>query len=683
MWNLLFLEIINKHAPLKLHRVKKDHQPEWLSPEIMDNIKERNKCKLNRDQNGYAFFRNKVSSMIRTAKNDMYKNKIEKGKDDPRTIWKIFKEHGASSKKATNEMINGLRENDRQISDDKEMADVFNNYFVNIAAQLKEPAEKSDFKHISEFVNSKVPINTSFSIPSISNSFVNNFLKSLDSTKATGLDCIGPQFLKIAPEILCPSISHLINKSLVDGVFPQPWKEAKVSPIFKNGTKDDINNYRPISILPTLSKNIEKWIQKHLMSFLNNHNLLHEKQSGFRAGHSTESALISMIDSWLKAMNDGKYVGCLMIDFRKAFDLVDHSILLQKLKLYRCDDNSLSWFESYLSDRTQRVSMNNKCSSSEHIKYGVPQGSILGPLMFLIFINDLPLALKDIVTSIDLYADDTTIYDIQSDMQKLQQNLQKSLSLLNKWCRENGMVINTDKTKVMLITSRQKRYHLQIDDLKLNLNNSDLKLSSNEKILGIQIEDTLVWNEHFKYISKKIAPSLWLLSQIKTFLSVDDKLLFYNAYIRPHLEYCSVIWGNSTTFNIQKMTKLQRRACKLILGNEYTQLEEACDNLKILSFDEIVFLNKAKMMYKIAYNIAPSYLINLFQMRNVSDDTISSLRSVANKNFLVPKPKLNLFKNSLTYSGAIIWNSIPLEIKNSSSLNIFVNKCKAWMKRGE
>ena len=131
------------------------------------------------------------------------------------------------------------------------------------------------------------------------------------------------------------------------------------------------------------------------------------------------------------------------------------------------------------------------------------------------------------------------------------------------------------------------------------------------------------------------------------------------------------------------MTKLQRRACKLILGNEYTQLEEACDNLKILSFDEIVFLNKAKMMYKIAYNIAPSYLINLLQMRNVSDDTISSLRSVANKNFLVPKPKLNLFKNSLTYSGAIIWNSIPLEIKNSSSLNIFVNKCKAWMKRGE
>ena len=244
------------------------------------------------------------------------------------------------------------------------------------------------------------------------------------------------------------------------------------------------------------------------------------------------------------------------------------------------------------------------------------------------------------------------------------------------------MVINTDKTKVMLITSRQKRYKLQNDSLFLNSDGVDLKLSSNEKILGVQIEENLIWNGHFQYISKKIASSLWLLSQIKSFLSVDDKLLFYNAYIRPHLEYCSVIWGNSTNLNIQKVTKLQRRACKLILMSEYTHLEESCDRLKILSFDEIVFLNKAKIMYKIANNIAPMYLINLFQRRNASDDTISNLRSVANRKFLIPKSKLNLFKNSLSYSGAIIWNSIPLEIKNSNSLDIFVNKCKAWMKQG-
>ena len=161
--------------------------------------------------------------------------------------------------------------------------------------------------------------------------------------------------------------------------------------------------------------------------------------------------------------------------------------------------------------------------------------------MFLIFINDLPLVLKTAVTSTDLYEDDTTAYDIQSNMQ----NLQNALLLLNKWCRENGMVINTDKTKVMLITSRQKRSNLQDNYLELNFNDVDLKLSSNENILGVQIEENLLWNSHFQYISKKIASSLWLLSQIRSFLSVDDKLLFYNAYIRPHIEYCSVMWGNS------------------------------------------------------------------------------------------------------------------------------------------
>ena len=170
------------------------------------------------------------------------------------------------------------------------------------------------------------------------------------------------------------------------------------------------------------------------------------------------------------------------------------------------------------------------------------------------------------------------------------------------------------------------------------------------------------------------------MTQIKTFLSKEDKLLFYNAYIRPHIDYCSAIWGNSTNFNIENVTKIQSRACNIILGSEYPHLEEARNHLKIFSFDESVFLNKAKMMYKIANNIAPSYLIDLFQMRKISDDTTSSLCSVANKNFLIPKPTINLFKNSLSYSGAVIWNSIPLEIKNATSINNFVSKCTAWMK---
>lgn len=368
-----------------------------------------------------------------------------------------------------------------------------------------------------------------------------------------------------------------------------------------------------------------------------------------------------------------------MIDFKKAFDMVDHRILLKKLSMYKCSDNTMSWFHSYLSDRSQIVSINGKHSEKEKVSCGVPQGSILGPLLFLVFINDLPLALQSFVSSTDLYADDTTFYDIQTDKSLLSNNLQSALHLLQDWCKENGMLLNTDKTKVMFLTSRQKRATLSDKGLTLIYDGVNLELSSNEKVLGINIDENLIWNTHFAYVSKKVSSNLWLLSKIKIYLSLEHRLLFYNAYIKPHFDYCSIIWGSSTNSNINNINKLQRRACKCILGNEYTRLDEARDRLKILSFDETVFLQKAKIMFKIANNIAPEYLADLFQMRNVND-SCSILRSVTHRNFLVPKPNINLFKDSLSYSGAVIWNSVPLEIKNSQSVNTFVTKCVAWMK---
>lgn len=681
IWNSLFLEVVDKHAPVKHHRVKKYRQPDWLSPEILDAIKDRNKCKVNGHVDDYRYLRNKVSSMIELAKKEMYKRKLVNGKDDPRSIWKLFREVGAGSKASPQESVPDIYVNDHFVSNDFDIANVFNSYFANVATHLKEPVQSSDFNLLKEYVDSKVPVNNLFSIPMINISFVKKFLTSLDATKATGLDCIGPRLLKIAPDALCSSITNIINKSLSQGVCPTVWKTAKVNPIFKSGSKSDVNNYRPISILPTLSKLIEKWIHLKLMAYLNNYKLLYQKQSGFRSGHSTESALILMIDSWIKAVNEGKLVGCVMVDFRKAFDLVDHDILLKKMELYKCDETCIAWFKSYLSHRSQQVSIRNIKSLSENINCGVPQGSILGPLLFLIFINDLPLSLSESVASIDLYADDTTLYDIQLNKQTLESNLQKSLTLLSTWCKENGMLLNADKTKIMLITSRQKRSTIENSSLLLKYNDLDLKLTNTDKILGVHINENLIWNAQFQFVVKKVSSHLWLLSRISSYLSVEDRLLFYNAYIRPHLDYCSIIWGNSTSCNINKITKLQRRACKSILRNEYTNLEEARDRLKILSFNESVFLQKAKVMYKVANNIAPEYVTDLFHLRgNNSNDTTSNLRSVFNRNFLIPKPNIGLFKSSLSYSGALIWNSIPIDIKNATSIHSFVNKCSAWLR---
>ena len=683
VWNKMFLEIVNKYAPLKSHRIKRKYQPDWLTPQILDCIKERDKCKLNGKMDEYRLLRNKVSSMIDTAKKEAYQTKVEKGKDDPRSIWKLFKQFGMSKKGTTKVNNFEIKINNDIISDDQDIANIFNDYFVNIPSKLKEPIQPSEFKLLHNFVDSKVNDNTNFTIPFVNSSFVSNYLSNMDVTKATGLDCIGPRLLKIAPNVLTPSITYIINKSIESGVFPCTWKNAKVNPIFKTGDKDNVNNYRPISILPTLSKIIEKWTASKLMSYLDKYKLLHKNQSGFRKNHSTESALILMTDTWLKAINEGKLVGCAMIDFRKAFDLVDHNLLLNKLRIYRFNDLSLSWFKSYLSNRTQQVVINNLSSSSGDVVCGVPQGSILGPLLFLLFINDLPLSLKNSPISVDLYADDTTLYSTALDKSSLEADLQKALDSVHTWCLENGMLINTEKTKLMLIASRQKRSSLIDSDLKITFNNVDLKNSSNEKILGVHMDQNFVWNNQFQHVSKKISSHLWLLSQIRTYLNVQHRLLFYNAYIKSHIEYCCVVWGNSCNFNAYKIEKLQRRACKLILGNDYTTLDAARKQLRMLSFEETIFIHKAKVMYKIASNTAPIYLTDLFQMRGNESKLNNSqvnLRSTSNKNFLIPKPKISLFKNSLSYSGALVWNSVPLEIKQSSTIESFTNNCLKWMK---
>ena len=313
--------------------------------------------------------------------------------------------------------------------------------------------------------------------------------------------------------------------------------------------------------------------------------------------------------------------------------------------------------------------------------HGVPQGSILGPLLFLLFINDLPLYLQNTFTIVDLYADDTTIYFSNADKLVLEKNLQSSLNCLQKWCRENGMILNIDKTKVMLIASRQKRTVLGDTVLNLQYNDIDIKMTTSDKVLGIYVDNNLTWNNHFNFLSKKLSTYMWLLSKIRTFLSIDHRVLFYNAYIKPHLDYCSLIWSNTSNVNINKITKLQRRSCKLILGQEYNGLIEALERLNMLSFDQSIFLSKAKLMYKIQNNLAPAYLNEMFLMRDITlNNTASNLRSVTNKNLLLPQAKCNLFKGSLSYSGVIVWNSIPVSIKNSSSLTVFVKRCTIWMK---
>ena len=280
-------------------------------------------------------------------------------------------------------------------------------------------------------------------------------------------------------------------------------------------------------------KFLEKHVHDSLMSYLSSNSLLHSTQSGFRPNHSCETSLLQMVNKWLGAINNSQMIGMVMIDFRKAFDLVDHTLLLKKLKYYKLSEETISWFSSYLMGRKQKVFVNNTFSEAEYIICGVPQGSILGPLLFLLFINDLPLSIDNVLT--DLYADDTTLYFIDKSQACIEQQLQTALHKLSEWCKENGMLINTTKTKAMLITTPQKRIDLNNNNLQLNYNNEELSVVANDKILGVLIDNNLTWTNHIDVLTKKIVSNLWLLSRIRNTCLLIKESNFISPMFNPIL----------------------------------------------------------------------------------------------------------------------------------------------------
>ena len=561
--------------------------------------------------------------------------------------------------------------------DQIEIASEFNKFFVSVASKIKEPIMPSNFDRLTMFCDQNLRGSSPFSIPNIEYDKVEKYLRNIDITKATGADNIGPRLLKLAAPYISESLTFICNQSIMNSTFPEKWKEGKVTPLHKNGPKDDTNNYRPISVLPVLSKLLEKHVHDSLMFYLSSNNLLHSTQSGFRPNHSCETALLQMTNKCLGAINNNEMVGMVMIDFRKAFDLVDHTLLLKKLKYYKISEETISWFSSYLLKRKQKVFVNNTLSDSEDIICGVPQGSILGPLLFLIFINDLPLNIDNVLT--DLYADDTTLYCTGKLQTFIEKQLQAALHELSTWCKQNGMLINTAKTKVMLLTTPQKRIHLNKDMLLLTLNNEKLTVVSSDKILGIHVDNNLTWTDHTNAVAKKIASNLWLLSRIKEYLSIDQRVQFYKAYIQPHIDYCNSVWGGTSQRNLDRIYRLQKRACKIILDYQYENIAISMEELKILNIYERICLKKAKIMYKISFSLTPQYINEMFHLRPLND-TLQSLRSSGTINYVLPKPNKELFKQSLIYSGPMIWNNLPDKLKHLETIDSFHKNCIKWMK---
>lgn len=403
--------------------------------------------------------------------------------------------------------------------------------------------------------------------------------------------------------------------------------------------------------------------------------MFYSRQSGFRKNHSCQTALVKLVDEWIGAIDKNEFVGTIFLDLSKAFDLV----LLRKLRKFHLDSPSITWFDSYLRNRCQQTYVSGASSDIKDVSSGVPQGSVLGPLLFLMFINDLPSSCT--LATADIFADDTTLSYHGTSIFDVNNSLCADLANVSTWCNSNNMSLNVSKTKAMYVSSRNRSRLIHNFQPPLTLNEKQISISCEEKLLGVTLDSVLSFDSHIENVLKKCNSLLYLLSRIKIFLSLQNRKLFFNAYILPHLDYCCVIWGNCTASQEQKLIRFQKRAARLILDKDFeTPSSELFAELNWMEFPERVLFQKAILMFKIFNGLAPEYLFDNFTPVTQIHDR--HLRSASQSQLYSPRPNTELFRKSFSYSGSMIWNKLPTYIKNASSLNNFKSMYIQWINQG-
>ena len=464
-----------------------------------------------------------------------------------------------------------------------------------------------DNGNVEDSVNGN-DIASKFCFDYITPEFVFDEICKMSNSKSPGINNFDVRLLKLAAPVICEPLAYICNLSLHTSCFPNDWKLAKVTPIHKDGDKYDVNNYRPISVLPVLSKIIEHAVHDQLYSFLTDNNILNSCQSGFRRNHSTSTSLIDVSDYILQNMNQGLVTGALFLDLKKAFDTVNYDILLKKLHNYGVTGNTLNWFKSYLSGRMQAVNVNSTLSDFKHVNIGIPQGSILGPLLFIIYVNSLPDCIN---CKCIMYADDTALLFKSADSTSLQSHMNDCMLKIAHWFEINKLTLNIKKTKYMIFGTNNALRNF--DDISLNYGNDIIERVYKFKYLGVIFDPILAWNEHIDYISSIISKRIGIIRRVKFYLPPATLNLLANALVFPHFDYCSPVWTNCISEFSNSLQVLQNKLARVLLSADIRT--PISDMMNTLCWDKLhERWNKQLLVivFKCLHHNAPSYLSSQF-----------------------------------------------------------------------
>ena len=554
------------------------------------------KSRSNEAKQKYIVYRNKLKTILKKAEKDYYHNKFTTLQGNIRSTWKLINSMICDKNKSS--IVENFIKDDKQISDSVEIANYFNDYFTSVGSNLASKIPNST-SHYSSFLSGSYK--HSFSLYLTNAMEVINIVKGFASKSSAGYDSIPVNIMKSSIVSIANPLANIINSSFRNGLCPDQLKIAKICPIFKDGRSDLFTNYRPISVLPSFSKIFEKIVYLRLECYLKLNNVLNENQFGFRSNHSSYMALLDLYDRVSKAVDKNEFVIGIFIDLSKAFDTIDHSILLKKLEHYGIRGLALDWFQSYLRNRKQFVHYNGFSSSISGVTCGVPQGSILGPLLFIIYVNDIMNSCK--LLHFILFADDTNLIYSNSNFDMLINNVNQELCNLTNWFQSNRLSLNVKKTHYILFGS--KHVPLNVNN-NIYLNNNVIEKVSCTKFLGITVDEHLNWHNHISNLTSQLSRSIGILNRVRYILPRQTLLTLYFTLVHPRLLYGIIAWGNVSPTALNNVICLQKKAIRTITWSPYlSHSSPIFKRLGVLKLLDQFKLQIALFMFKLLHNLLP------------------------------------------------------------------------------
>ena len=598
----------------------------------------------------YKNYKNILCSLIKEAKSKYYLGLLGNDKGNKKTWNEINSILG--NKKSKEQYINEISINNTILQSDVEIANAFNNHFATVGEKMSNELNYN-IDEFHKYMPNK--LNKSLLLKRVTENEIENIVSQLSSKKSSGIDKISQCIVKRLKNVFTPCIAYLINCSIDERIYPTRLKLSKITPILKGGDKMDINNYRPISLLSTFNKIFEKKIHSDISNFIECNHILFTNQFGFRKFHSTIDAVINTHDHIInERRNKNKIIG-IFIDLKKAFDSIDNTILINKLNYYGIVGPYNKLLESYLFGRKCVTSINNRVSSEKEIKFGIPQGSVLGPLLFTLYINDLKFLAEN--NEINLFADDTCIFTSAKDYNELKTKCNELLITTQDWLRSNSLTLNVKKTHFVDFSTnkvRQEPFSIKIGDIAI-------EEATITKYLGMTLQNDLKWDKHIQNIIKAINSKIPLLYQLRNIIPNSKKIVIFNSLIMPTIIYGIEIYAKNSNSWTKLLQKNQNRLLKIFLHMETRMntnfLHRSNKVLKIADLNKLrtILIAHKVIFYPEEKNISHSE-IALAQ----NDNYNVQLR---NRNNLRVTANSYRKHNKIIENAAIAWNDIPNTLK--------------------